>query len=169
MKCSKCGADNLPEAKFCEACGAELGATEDIPEQELLEQTDEDDGDEGEPRMAKPGSLRDEIPFLTGAVDQAKARLEGWQQKSARKKTEKLRQKEFKRQEAERKPEVTGSSFGSRLAAFLVGLLALAAFLYLLLNYPRRMSPAAAWSLAQDLCNMDLSCETRGRPRHRHF
>ncbi len=141
--CEKCGAENLPDSKFCEVCGHELG-TDPEPEapdqsQDLAPEQEEDD--------TKPGSLRDEIPFLTGAVDQARARLEDWQQKSARRKTEKVRQKEYQQQAAEEKKE-SKDGLGSRIMSLLVGILAIAAFIYIVVRLPRGTNPEAIWSFA---------------------
>ena len=157
MICEKCGAENLPDTRFCEACGHELGSTPE-PSEEATVTVDEPEDNDDESAPARPGSLRDEIPFLTGAVDQAKARFQGWQQKNARKKTEKVRDKEFSEQRAAQQPESKEqSSMMSRIMAFLVGILALAAFIYLLIRYPRNASPAMAWALVEHLVSQPLN------------
>ena len=126
-KCSRCGADNLPEAKFCESCGTSL---------------DEVNVKSGEPTQSltpRPGSLRDAIPFLTGGVDQAKARFDGWKQKKTRSDTEKLREEHF---EAEREKvqqaqqPAKKESFTGTVTRILVGLLALALLIYMLVRNP---------------------------------
>lgn len=158
MKCEKCGADNLPGTQYCEACGHELGMPSEEAAAALEIDSEVDTETLGDPddRPAKPGSLRDEIPFLTGAVDQAKARFQGWQQKKARQKTEEVRDKEFSSQAREEAAAPEHSSFMSKVMAFLVGILALAAFIYLLIRYPRQTSPAQAWALAQAVARLPL-------------
>lgn len=125
-KCFRCGAENLPEAKFCENCGASLDA--EMPS--------------GEPTQSlapRPGSLRDAIPFLTGGVDQAKVRFDGWKQKKTRNETERLREEHF---ENERQQQVAleesnkKESFSSTVTRILVGLLALALLIYLIIKHP---------------------------------
>lgn len=127
-KCSRCGADNLPEAKFCEGCGNSL---------------DETTVKSGEPTQSlspRPGSLRDAIPFLTGGVDQAKARFDGWKQKKTRSDTEKLREEHFeaereKVQKTQQPPKKEG--FTGMVARILVGVLALALLIYMLVRNPK--------------------------------
>ncbi|MCA9796704.1 MAG: hypothetical protein KC910_33070, partial [Candidatus Eremiobacteraeota bacterium] len=123
MKCEQCSESNLPEAKYCEACGHELGTEpeNDSPSSPI---------DSGESSETRPGSLRDEIPFLTGAVDQARARIEDWKQKSARKQTEKVREREFREQAAASESKGEGAGLGQRVMTLLVGILAIAAFIY---------------------------------------
>lgn len=125
-RCPRCEAENLPEAKFCESCGTDLDS-------EVLS---------GEPTQSltpRPGSLRDAIPFLTGGVDQAKARFDGWKQKKTRTDTEKLRERHF---EEQRKQEGAGEerdkkeSFGRTLTRIMVGVLALALLIYLIVRNP---------------------------------
>lgn len=125
-KCFRCGAENLPEAKFCESCGTSLDA--EMPS--------------GEPTQSlapRPGSLRDAIPFLTGGVDQAKVRFDGWKQKKTRNETERLREEHF---EKERQEQVAleesnkKESFSTTVTRVLVGLLALALLIYLLIKHP---------------------------------
>lgn len=150
MKCEQCSESNLPEAKYCEACGHELGTEpeNDSPSSPI---------DSGESSETRPGSLRDEIPFLTGAVDQARARIEDWKQKSARKQTEKVREREFREQAAASESKGEGAGLGQRVMTLLVGILAIAAFIYILVRLPRGTSPTAiwtlAWSIAQDVCS----------------
>lgn len=160
MKCEKCGADNLPGTQYCEACGHELGT----PSEAAAAALEIDDEPETEPlgnpedRPAKPGSLRDEIPFLTGAVDQAKARFQGWQQKKARQKTEKVREEEYSGSSSNSEPAAPEqSSFMSKVMGFLVGILALALFIYLLIRFPGKSSPAQAWALAESLCRFSFT------------
>jgi hypothetical protein len=125
-QCPRCSAENLSEAKYCESCGTDL----DSPTRS------------GEPTQSltpKPGSLRDAIPFLTGGVDQAKARFDGWKQKKTRTDTEKAREKHF--EEQAREEEQVGErgkkeSFGKTLTRVLVGLLALAILIYLIVRNP---------------------------------
>lgn len=142
--CEQCGASNLPEARFCEACGHELGTP---AEQELPVQTVEGESGTGSVG-ASPGSLRDEIPFLTGAVEQAKARIEDWRLKNTRKKTEAERERRV--EEERRREEQQSRSPVNRFISIVLGLVALAAFLALLLRYPRQ-SPEVVMGLMQDL------------------
>ncbi len=125
-KCFRCEAENLPEAKFCESCGTSLDA--EMPS--------------GEPTQSlapRPGSLRDAIPFLTGGVDQAKVRFDGWKQKKTRNETERLREEHF---EKERQEQVAleesnkKESFSTTVTRVLVGLQSLALLIYLLMKHP---------------------------------
>lgn len=140
-QCPRCQADNLPEAKYCESCGTDL----DAPFQP------------GEPTQSltpRPGSLREAIPFLTGGVDQAKARFDGWKQKKTRHETERAREKHFEEQtqEEDTRSERGGrETFGRTLARILVGLLALALLIWLIARNPN-LPP---W-MAQQLVNQAL-------------
>lgn len=125
-QCPRCSSDNLPEAKYCESCGTDLDAPLSS----------------GEPTQSltpKPGSLREAIPFLTGGVDQAKARFDGWKQKKARTDTEKAREKHFgelERQEERGEERGKRETFGKTVARVLIGLLALAILIYLIVRNP---------------------------------
>ncbi len=126
-RCPRCGSENLPEAKFCENCGTNLDA-----EVALSEAPSDDDG-------PRPGSLRDAIPFLTGGVDQAKARFDGWKQKKTRSETEKLREQHFEKERQSATDEDQGAkkeSFQGTVARIMVGLLAIALLIYLLIRHP---------------------------------
>lgn len=96
----------------------------------------------GEPTQSlapRPGSLRDAIPFLTGGVDQAKARYDGWKQKKTRTDTERQREAHF---EAERQNQAAveesqkKESFGTTVTRVMVGLLALALLIYFIIRHP---------------------------------
>lgn len=126
-QCPRCRAENLPEAKYCESCGTDLDAPVGS----------------GEPTQSltpRPGSLRDAIPFLTGGVDQAKARFDGWKQKKTRSETEKAREKHFEEQaiqeqsSGERNKKET---FGKTVTRVLIGLLALALLIYIIVRNPK--------------------------------
>lgn len=125
-RCPRCSAENLPEAKYCESCGTDLDA-------EVVS---------GEPTQSlnpRPGSLREAIPFLTGGVDQAKARFDGWKQKKTRSDTEKLREAHFEDQRQQEEGDQGGrkkESFGRTVTRVLVGLLALAILIYLIVRNP---------------------------------
>lgn len=125
-RCPRCGAENLPEAKFCESCGTDLDA-------EVLS---------GEPTQSltpRPGSLREAIPFLTGGVDHAKARFDGWKQKKTRTDTEKARERHFEEQRQKEESPGEGrkkESFGRTVTRVVVGLLALALLIYVIVRHP---------------------------------
>ena len=59
--CENCKGQVLPDATFCEACGHKLGTPA---------------ARKPEPGEAKPGSLRSELAFLSGSIDQAKVRID---------------------------------------------------------------------------------------------
>lgn len=126
-QCPRCSADNLPEAKYCESCGTDLDAPISS-------------GQPTESLTPRPGSLRDAIPFLTGGVDQAKARFDGWKQKKTRTDTEKAREKHFEEQARQEEQSVERSgkkeTFGKTVARLLVGLLALALLIWLIARNP---------------------------------
>ena len=145
-KCPRCGEENLPEAKFCESCGYSMDAAE----------VQSGDTKKLAPR---PGSLRDAIPFLTGGVDQAKARYDGWKQKKTRTDTQKLREAHFEEQrkdmeeaaQRESKPE----SFSQTVTRVVVGLLALALLIWLLLRNPN-LPPGVAMRMVNQLVERDV-------------
>jgi hypothetical protein len=140
-RCPRCSAENLPEAKYCESCGTDLDAP----------------APSGEPTQSltpRPGSLREAIPFLTGGVDQAKARFDGWKQKKTRSDTEKARERHFE-QERQKEEAASGGgrkkeSFGRTVSRILVGLLALAILIYLIVRNPN-LPPWMAQQLVNQL------------------
>lgn len=106
----------------------------------------------------RPGSLRDAIPFLTGGVDQAKARFDGWKQKKTRTDTQKLREAHFEeqRQELEERNRVPEKeSFGRTVSRIVVGLLALALLIYLLVRNPN-LPPGLAMRMVNQLLERDI-------------
>ncbi|MBI3925007.1 MAG: zinc ribbon domain-containing protein [Armatimonadetes bacterium] len=146
--CRKCGAQNIDEARYCEVCGVDLA---EVETQEALSGDSPAGGELGTAAQPSPGSLRDQIPFLTGAVEQAKARIDSWKQRSERSRQDKVRQEEAARQEQEQRATSARGSL-SGLWSFLLGLVALAAFIYLLLRLPRgSFSPAVAWMLLEEI------------------
>lgn len=100
----------------------------------------------------RPGSLRDAIPFLTGGVDQAKARFDGWKQKKTRTDTQRLREAHFEEQREleERNKEPKKESFGRTVTRVVIGLLALALLIYILLRNPN-IPPWMAQKMVNDL------------------
>lgn len=106
----------------------------------------------------RPGSLRDAIPFLTGGVDQAKARYDGWKQKKTRSDTEKLREAHFEEQRKEleeanqrvSKPE----SFSQTVSRIVIGLLALALLIWLLMRNPN-LPPGVAMQMVNHLLDRE--------------
>ena len=146
QKCSRCGEENLPEAKFCESCGYSMDAAEAQGSEPTRKLT------------PRPGSLRDAIPFLTGGVDQAKARFDGWKQKKTRSDTQKLREAHFEEQRKELEQQQNPAqkeTFGKTVTRIAVGLFALALLIYLILRNPKLPS----WMLMQmvnDLLGQDV-------------
>lgn len=144
-KCARCGEENLPEAKFCESCGSSLDAAaveSGEPTQELA---------------PRPGSLREAIPFLTGGVDHAKARFDGWKQKKVRSDTEKLREDHFeeRRQEAELQQQAPKKeNFRQTVTRIMIGVLALALLIYIILRNPN-LPPWMAQKMVNDLLGRD--------------
>lgn len=144
-KCGRCGAENLPEAKFCESCGYSMDAAE-IPSGEPTRQL-----------TPRPGSLRDAIPFLTGGVDQAKARFDGWKQKKTRTDTEKLREAHFEeeRQKAQAaQGEPKKETFSQTVTRIVVGLLALALLIYIIMRN-RDIPPWMAMKMVNEILGRD--------------
>lgn len=126
--CPRCDAENLPEAKFCESCGYSMDAAEAESSEPTRKLT------------PRPGSLRDAIPFLTGGVDQAKARFDGWKQKKNRSDTQKLRDAHFEEQRKELEEQQNPAqkeTFGKTVTRIAVGLFALALLIYLILRNPK--------------------------------
>jgi hypothetical protein len=136
-ECLQCKASILPDSQYCEACGHKVG----------------------EPAGTKSGSgsLRGEVAFLSGAVDQAKVRLEGWRQKGDTARLNAERELAIRKQdEQEQKQESTKKKRGilETLMQTLVGIVALAAFVYLLLRMPRNSSPALVYRAHQEFLSM---------------
>lgn len=125
--CVNCGADILPDSQFCEACGHKVGEPA------------------GAKSKAGPGSLRSEVAFLAGAVDQAKVRIDTWRQKGDQAKIQSERQAGIQRQEKQQEKQEARKKRGPLqvVTQILVGLMALAAFVFLLLRMPRKTSPYA--------------------------
>ncbi len=110
--CPNCQAKVLQDAIFCEACGWKLDSP--LPA----------GGCEGQPDPAPArGSLRAEIPLLSGAVRQVQARLDGMREKFQRDRGNQERGREVQRQEAEEKRHGKARTFLGLLAG--VALLAL--------------------------------------------
>lgn len=127
--CENCQAEVLSDAQYCEACGHKIGTPSPKAEKEK--------GPTTERLSATPGSLRSEIPFLSGIGDQAKVRFDNWKNKGEQAKKEAERQQDLKKQEQEAaRKERSGR--GSSILNFLVGLAALCAFVYLLIRLPRK-------------------------------
>ena len=132
--CENCQGQVLPDATFCEACGHKLGTP-----------SSKKTPDSGE---AKPGSLRSELAFLSGTIDQAKVRLDQWKQKGDQSKRAAERESEQKKSEVdEAKKERKKRSPLRAVMQFLTGLAALAAFVYLLIKLPRNTSPTLIMQL----------------------
>lgn len=144
--CPRCGEENLPEAKFCESCGFSMDAAEVTS------------GEPTKKLSPRPGSLRDAIPFLTGGVDQAKARYDGWKQKKTRTDTQKLREAHFEeqRQELEERNRVPEKeTFSRAVGRIVVGLLALALLVYLIVRNPN-LPPGLAMRMVNQLLERDV-------------
>jgi uncharacterized membrane protein YvbJ len=140
QECENCQGQVLPDATFCEACGHKLGT----PSSKNVVEASE----------TKPGSLRSELAFLSGSIDQAKVRLDQWKQKGDQSKRAAEREAEQKKIEVEEaKKERKKRSPFRAVIQFLSGLVALAAFVYLLIKLPRNTSPAmimALWNSMQE-------------------
>lgn len=139
--CPQCGSENLPEAKFCESCGFSLDAADFQPGSEPTREL-----------SPRPGSLRDAIPFLTGGVEQAKARFDGWKQQKTRSETERLREAHFQEQQElqEQQQEPQKETFGRTVTRIVIGLFALALLIYILLRNPN-LPPWMAQKMVNDL------------------
>jgi hypothetical protein len=135
--CENCNAQVLPDATFCEACGHKLGTT---PASKIAEESG---------AQATPGSLRSELAFLSGTIDQAKARIDQWKQKGDQSKRAAEIQAEQQRAAEEEARQEKRKKRGPLQAVlqFLAGLAALAAFVYLLIRLPRNASPTLVLQL----------------------
>lgn len=140
-ECENCGAKVLPNATFCEACGHKLGTP--APRK----------GATGElPSTASPGSLRSELAFLSGSLDQAKARLDQWKQKGDQsRRTAEIEAEQRKAQEEEQRQQKKKRHPLRAVFQFLTGLAALAAFVYLIIRLPRNTSPTLMFQLWNEL------------------
>jgi hypothetical protein len=109
--CPNCQAQVLQDARFCEACGWKLD--EPVPE------TPQD-------RPRAKGSLRAEIPLLSGAVRQIRARVEGYRERSERKRR--------KIQERNQEQQDSTPSRGRTFLGILAGLALLILWAWLLIR-----------------------------------
>ena len=139
MPCVSCGADILPDCQFCEACGHKVGEPAPV---EAAKTT-----------KAGPGYLRAEVAFLAGAVDQAKVRIDNWRQRGDQAKVQAEREAGIQRQEKEQEQQEGRKKRGpfQVLMQILVGLVALAAFVFLLIRMPRKLSPYAVLFLYREM------------------
>ncbi len=138
-ECENCKGQVLPDATFCEACGHKLGTPS-------AKQAVSDPGS----GAASPGSLRSELAFLSGSIDQAKARLDQWKQKGDQsKRTAEIEAEQRKAAQEENRQERKKRSPFRAVIQFLTGLAALAAFVYLLIRLPRNTSPTMVLQLWQ--------------------
>ncbi len=115
--CPNCQAKVLQDAVFCEACGWKLDSP--LPA----------GGGEGRPgQVPARGSLRAEIPLLSGAVRQVQARLEGMRERFQRDRGTQGRDRDARRQQSDAKRHgkartVLGLVAGMALLALWVWLL----------------------------------------------
>lgn len=123
--CPNCQAQVLQDAIFCEACGWKL----DSPVPSAAGQA------------PARGSLRAEIPLLSGAVRQVQARLGGLREKLQRDRGHIERDREAQRQETEDKRQNRGRTF----LGLVAGLALLALWVWLLVRGIR--GPAGAGDL----------------------
>lgn len=115
----------LPDSTFCEVCGHKLGTP---PARSAA----------AEGGQAAPGSLRSELAFLAGSLDQAKTRLDQWKQKGEQSKRAAERKQEQRQTEVEEARQERKKRNPVRaVLQFLTGLAALAAFVYLVIRLPR--------------------------------
>lgn len=138
--CPNCQAEVISDAQFCEACGYRLaggGAEQGTVEVKNVEKPG-----------ALPGSLRNEIPFLSGAVRQAKARLESWKEQTERDKREARREEELRKQEEEAAAKKGG---GRSLWLMLTGIIVLAVWVWLIIRFPPKANPMLKWQLLQEM------------------
>ncbi|MEW6282924.1 MAG: zinc ribbon domain-containing protein [Candidatus Eremiobacterota bacterium] len=140
--CPNCQADTITDAQYCEACGYRLASSVvHSSEHGTVESY-------GVPKPdALPGSLRAEIPFLSGAVKQARARLESWKEQAERDKLEARREKDLQRQE-EDSPKKRGRR---SIWLMLVGVLVLVLWVFIIVRWPPGMNPAAKWQLLHEM------------------
>ena len=109
--CPNCHAQVLHDARFCEACGWKLD--EPVPE------TPQD-------RPRAKGSLRAEIPLLSGAVRQIRARVESYRERS-----ERMRRKA---QERDQEAQDSTPSRKHKFLGIVVGLALLVLWAWLLIR-----------------------------------
>lgn len=139
-RCPRCEHENLMEARYCDACGTDLDSPIGLEEQSSA-------------ISPRPGALRDAIPFLTGGVEQAKARFDGWKQKKTRDETDKAREQYFKEERDKGKDQQQAQkqeSFRGTITRVMIGLLALAILIYIIVRNPK-LPPWAAQQLTIQL------------------
>lgn len=137
--CPNCQAEVISDAQFCEACGYRLGQAAQQGSVEVRNV---------ERPAALPGSLRNEIPFLSGAVRQAKARLESWKEQTERDKREARREEDMRKQEEEQAVKKSGKR---SIWLMLVGVMVLAAWVWLIIRFPPKANPLLKWQLLQEM------------------
>jgi len=116
--CPNCQAQILQDAIFCEACGWKLD--EPVPESP-------------QERPRTKGSLRAEIPLLSGAVRQIRARVEGYRERSERKRRQ--------TQERNQEKQDSGQSRSRTFLGILAGLALLILWAWLLIRGIRGQAP----------------------------
>ncbi|HXE73047.1 MAG TPA: zinc ribbon domain-containing protein [Candidatus Nitrosotenuis sp.] len=135
-QCPNCRAEVLSDALFCEACGHRLA------------EPAQTNGDAGQ--RATPGSLRAEIPLLSGAAAQIRARIEGMKER-----VERERQSSRREEEIRRKEESTPKR--RSWLTVVIGVLILILWAYLLVRWPRPASPLMIWQLLRRLAGDDIA------------
>lgn len=137
MRCPECQKDNLAKSKFCSYCGASLEASQIPPEKSLVGPIDPEDLAQQEEPEVRPGSLRDQVAFLSGRWDQAKAKVKKWQSSQVREEFEESQQR-FAEETTQGLKDTKNKpiSLRTRILSILVGLTALAVFIWILMGQP---------------------------------
>lgn len=138
--CPNCQASVLQDAIYCEACGWKLDAPPPAPEEAR--------GD----RPPTHGSLRAEIPLLSGAARQIKARIEGFRERTEREMQSTRREQEIRRQEEEQTRKGKGKNF----LGIVLGVALLALWIWLLVRGIRGNPPQHVLDLLTRLAKVPL-------------
>lgn len=125
--CSRCQGEVLPDAVYCETCGHRLEAG-----------VDGGQAPGGPESTTTHGSLRAEIPLLSGTTRQLRARLEGFKGRSERESQAQRREVEVRRHEQAGQTR----SRGRTMAALLAGVALLALWVWLLVRGRETPPPA---------------------------
>lgn len=142
--CPKCQANVLQDAIYCEACGHKLD--EPLPA---------GNGGVAGDRPPTHGSLAAEIPLLSGAARQIRARLEGFKERAEREMQSTRREQQVRKQEEQEGRAGKGRTF----LGIVVGVALLVLWVWLLVRGVRGNPPQHVLQLLARLPLPDLGEE----------
>lgn len=137
-RCPSCQAEILEGSRFCEACGHRMEGDPPVAS---------DNG--GTSRPPTHGSLRKEIPLLSGPARRIRARIDTLQERAERERHTSRRENAFRQREKQAVQEQHRRGKGRGFAGILLGVLVLVLWVYLLVRL--RPSPTLGWQILERL------------------